>query len=150
MPHATTLALAVLGGKTEMTTFINQSVSADSIRNDKFTFDDVDGYYVNATVGGISQNTITFGNGFEDSVTAAGTISNNKITFGDGGDDLVTDGTISNNTITFGDGVFDVVVANRDISGHRITFGNCSGWFDFVHAEINISKTTIIVGNGGD
>src|SRR5262249_40042903 len=100
-----------------MATFINQSLSATSVSKDKFIFDDVNGYFVNATVGDMSQNTITFGNGNFDRVFANGDISKNTITFGDGVTDFVTAfGNISQNTITFGNGDSDQVFALGNIS----------------------------------
>src|SRR5215469_4526588 len=88
-----------------MATFINQSKSAPSISKNTFIFDDAVNYFVEATVGDVSQNTITFGNGEDDLVSAAGNISQNTITFGDGvGDSVTTLGNISKNKITLGNG----------------------------------------------
>jgi len=131
-----------------MTTFINQSVSADSISNDKFIFDDVDGYFVIANVGDVSQNTITFGNGTADLVSAAGDVSQNTITFGNGFDDSVTTtfGNVSQNTITFGDNTDGLVSAASNVSHNTITFGN--GPADEVAGGLGISHNTITFGNG--
>ena len=70
-----------------MATFINTSLTAPSVTKDTFTFNNDSNYFVNATVGDISQNTITFGNGGGAAVDGENNISQNTITFGDGGDD---------------------------------------------------------------
>ena len=104
-----------------MATFINTSLTAPSVTKDTFTFNNDSNYFVNATVGDISRNTITFGDGSRDQVTAAGDISQNTITFGNGGDDNVRALGISKSIITFGNGAFDEVIAGGSIDHNTIT-----------------------------
>jgi hypothetical protein len=83
----------------------------------------------------ISQNTITFGDGFSNNVdlpnsNATGSVSHNTITFGNGDmDSVFSDGDVSfsNNTITLGDGNIDsVVISGNSGNNNHITVGNGS------------------------
>jgi hypothetical protein len=126
-------------------------LSAPSVSDDVFVFDNVSGYFVDATTGDVSSNTITFGDGNGDSVTAdVGDISHNTITFGGGsGDSVLSAGDISSNKISFGNGNGDEVNSgfdSGDISSNKISFGDGNG--DEVNAGNNISNNKISFGNG--
>lgn len=79
----------------------------------------------NLAIGEMSGNTIKFGNGLGDFVSAAANFSNNKIVFGNGDGDYVsvTEGTTSNNQIILGNGNNDSVTLPSGSGGDIIVTG---------------------------
>jgi len=96
----------------------------------------------NLALGEMSGNTIKFGNGLGDFVSAAADFSNNKITFGNGDGDYVsvTDGTSTNNQIIFGNGNNDAVTLPSGAGGDIIITG--TGNSDTVQVGTHTSPDT--------
>jgi uncharacterized repeat protein (TIGR03803 family) len=94
------------------------------------------------TANGSSYDTITLGNGADDTVSANSS-KHDKITLGDGADDTVSANGSSHETITLGNGARDSVSANGS-SHDRITLGD--GADDTVSAYGSYDAITL--GNG--
>jgi hypothetical protein len=144
----------------EVAAVINASVTLTANTSGKADFAlTVGTLHAPYTIGEISGNVITFGNGDGDFVEIPGvslTIRASGHTSGTGEASATTEATIdlskaniTDNQITFGNGNGDFVSAIADLSGNTISFGN--GNNDHVSMNPSLgdsSNNTITMGNG--